>query len=146
MVITSALSVQRTQIRLWLRDLKFPQTWCSGFCEVSGFRRSACEVLALLGCYSAYVGSCLPTFRHNLMVSFSKVKPGILHCVVGYLSHSDVSEKRSASMFKGSSLLDENQLKKVNSYVLSKRLAILNKPLDREHPRKPDSSPYLTVP
>lgn len=31
-------------------------------CEISVFRRGVDEVVALLGCYVAYVGSCLPKF------------------------------------------------------------------------------------
>jgi len=32
-------------------------------CEVSEFRRGEDEVFALLGCYAAHGGSCLPTFE-----------------------------------------------------------------------------------
>jgi hypothetical protein len=102
MVITSALSEHRVQIHLRLRDLRFPQSSCSGFCEVSGFHRATCEVLALPGFYSAYVGSCLPTFRDSLTVPFSKVKSGILQGVVGNLTYTNAYGKSSASMFKGS--------------------------------------------
>ena len=40
----------------------------------SGVRRNVDEACALLGCYAAYNGNSLPTFRDNLSVPSSKVK------------------------------------------------------------------------
>jgi len=37
-------------------------------CVISGFRSNVDEICALLGYYVAYSGSCLPTFRDNLLV------------------------------------------------------------------------------
>ena len=36
------------------------------FCEISSFHCDEVEAFVLLGCYAAYVGSRLPTFRDNL--------------------------------------------------------------------------------
>jgi hypothetical protein len=36
--------------------------------------RSVGQILALLGCYAAYVGSCLPTFQDSVSVPSSRVK------------------------------------------------------------------------
>jgi hypothetical protein len=36
--------------------------------------RTALEAFALLGCYSTYAGSRLPTFRYSLLVPSSRVK------------------------------------------------------------------------
>jgi len=41
---------------------------------ISVFRRSLSEISALLGCYTARIGSKLSTFRENLSVTFLKVK------------------------------------------------------------------------
>ena len=38
------------------------------------FHRDVKEICALLGCYAAYSGSYLPTFRHNIPVPSSRVK------------------------------------------------------------------------
>jgi len=35
-------------------------------CEFSGLGRGVGEVFALLGCYVAYVVSCLPTFQNSV--------------------------------------------------------------------------------
>jgi hypothetical protein len=35
-------------------------------CVISGFCRCVNEIFALLGCYAAYIGSELPTFRDYL--------------------------------------------------------------------------------
>ena len=43
-------------------------------CVSSGFRSGVRETFALLGCYAAYIGSCLPTFRDNLPGPSSNVK------------------------------------------------------------------------
>jgi hypothetical protein len=43
----------------------------SMFCAISGFRHEA-NILTLLGCYAAQIGSWLPTFRDNLSVPFSR--------------------------------------------------------------------------
>jgi hypothetical protein len=43
-------------------------------CKISGFCHVVGEVWALWGCYVAYVGSCLPTFRESLLVSSSTAK------------------------------------------------------------------------
>jgi uncharacterized membrane protein YeiH len=40
---------------------------------ISGFRREE-EICALLGCYTAYGGNSLPTFRDNLLGPSSRVK------------------------------------------------------------------------
>jgi len=37
------------------------------------FRRGVDEVFVLLGCYAAQLDTSLPTFRHNVLVSFSTV-------------------------------------------------------------------------
>jgi len=41
-------------------------------CMLSGFRRDADEICALLGYYAAYNGSSAPTFRDNLSVWFKE--------------------------------------------------------------------------
>ena len=41
---------------------------------ISGYRRDAEEICALLGCYAAPGGNSIPTLRHNLSVPSSKVK------------------------------------------------------------------------
>jgi hypothetical protein len=41
------------------------------FCAISGFGRGV-NILSLLACYAAYIGSWLPTFRDNLSVPFSR--------------------------------------------------------------------------
>jgi hypothetical protein len=38
----------------------------------SGFRRYVDEICALLGCYAAYSGNSLPTFRDNLLIPSSR--------------------------------------------------------------------------
>ena len=43
-------------------------------CVISSFRRGVNEILALLGCYTALIGSYLPMFRDNLSVPSSWVK------------------------------------------------------------------------
>jgi len=43
-------------------------------CVISGFRCEVDEICALLGYYSVYGGSSLPTFRDNLSVTSSRVK------------------------------------------------------------------------
>jgi hypothetical protein len=40
----------------------------------SGFLREVDEICALLGCYAAYSGSSLETFRDHLSVPFSRVE------------------------------------------------------------------------
>jgi len=53
-------------------------TPCSGtiqsihYCEIVSFLRSVNEVIALLGCYAAFMYSQSPTFRDNLSVSSSR--------------------------------------------------------------------------
>ena len=42
--------------------------------RVSGFRRDVDEISALLGYYAASCGNCLPTFRNNVSVPFSRFK------------------------------------------------------------------------
>ena len=56
------------------------------------------EVIALLGCYAAYVGNCLPKFRDSLSLPSSRVKQSKKnagkhedtlrrgYCVVGWFS------------------------------------------------------------
>jgi hypothetical protein len=39
-------------------------------CEVAGFRRRVVETFAVLGCYAAYVGSWLPTFRSDIIAPY----------------------------------------------------------------------------
>jgi len=39
-------------------------------CLISAFRRIVKEIFALQGCYSALIGSYLPTFRDNLSVQY----------------------------------------------------------------------------
>jgi hypothetical protein len=41
---------------------------------ISGFRRDADEICALLGYYAASCGNCLTTFRDNVSVPSSPVK------------------------------------------------------------------------
>jgi hypothetical protein len=41
-------------------------------CEISGSRRGVGEVFAILGCYAAYVGSCLPMFRYSVTTQKSQ--------------------------------------------------------------------------
>jgi hypothetical protein len=41
---------------------------------ISDFRRDVDEICALLGYYAAWRGNCLPTFRENASVPFSRVK------------------------------------------------------------------------
>jgi len=41
---------------------------CYKICEIAGFPCGAEDVLTLLVCYCASVGSCLPTFRESLSV------------------------------------------------------------------------------
>ena len=43
-------------------------------CAISGFRRDAHDVWALLICYAACSGTSLPTFRDNLSVPSSGAK------------------------------------------------------------------------
>jgi hypothetical protein len=43
-------------------------------CIISGFRRDAGDICALLGYYAALSGSSVPTFRDNLSVPSLKVK------------------------------------------------------------------------
>jgi len=38
------------------------------------FKKKHIDALALLGCYAAFVGRCLPTFRNSLPVPSSRVK------------------------------------------------------------------------
>jgi hypothetical protein len=38
---------------------------------ISSFRRHVDEICALLGCYAASCGNCLPTFRYNVSVPSS---------------------------------------------------------------------------
>ena len=45
-----------------------------GLCEISGFRRGVVEALYFLGCYAAYVGGRLPTFRDSLSAPSLRVK------------------------------------------------------------------------
>jgi len=40
---------------------------------ISGYRRDANDIIAILGCYGAYTSSQLPTFRDNLLVRPSRV-------------------------------------------------------------------------
>jgi len=42
--------------------------------EIWGLRRGVVEAFALLGCYAAYVGSCLPTFRDSLSIPSSRAE------------------------------------------------------------------------
>jgi len=39
--------------------------------------RSLGQVLALLGCYAAYVDSCLPTFQDSISIPSSRVKQSL---------------------------------------------------------------------
>ena len=41
--------------------------------RIPGFRRGVVEVLVLLCCYLAYLGSCLSTFQDRLTVPSSRV-------------------------------------------------------------------------
>jgi len=43
-------------------------------CVISGFRREFHDNCALLGCYAASSGNCLPTFQDNIAVPSSRVK------------------------------------------------------------------------
>ena len=43
-------------------------------CAFSGFRREIDEICTLLGCYAAYGGSSLSTFRDNLSFPFSRAE------------------------------------------------------------------------
>jgi hypothetical protein len=54
-------------------------------CVSSGSRCGANEILAVLGCYAALVGSYLPTFRDNLSVPSSKVKQTIWPLKLGHM-------------------------------------------------------------
>jgi hypothetical protein len=40
----------------------------------SGLQNGAIEFMALLGCYTEYVGVCLPTFQDSLTVQSSRVE------------------------------------------------------------------------
>ena len=51
---------------------------------ISGFRRDVDEICALLGCYAAYSGNSLRTFRYNLAVPSSKVNNSNL-CWISWL-------------------------------------------------------------
>jgi hypothetical protein len=42
--------------------------------DVEIFQEIRVKVFALLGCYNAYVCTCAPTFRDNILVPFSRVK------------------------------------------------------------------------
>jgi hypothetical protein len=44
---------------------------------ISGFRREADEICALLGYYAALSGIYVPTFRDNLLVTSSKIKKSL---------------------------------------------------------------------
>jgi hypothetical protein len=48
-------------------------------CVVSGFRSNVHKICALLGYYAAYSVNSLPTFRDNLSVTSSRIKPNIEH-------------------------------------------------------------------
>ena len=43
-------------------------------CETTGFCRGVVDTVALLGCYTTYIGSRLPTFRDSLSVQSSSVE------------------------------------------------------------------------
>jgi hypothetical protein len=45
---------------------------------------SIAEVFALLGCYAAYVGSCLPTFRDCLSIPYSRIKQSKKSSSIGF--------------------------------------------------------------
>jgi len=49
-------------------------------CLISGFRCGENEICALRGCYPAYNGSLLPTFRNKLSVPSSTVKQSLTAC------------------------------------------------------------------
>jgi hypothetical protein len=44
---------------------------------ISGFRRDVDKICALLGYYAASCDNCLPTFRDNVSVPYSRVKSPI---------------------------------------------------------------------
>jgi len=52
-------------------------------CEISVCRHGVFEAFAVLGCYTAYVGSCLPTFRDSLSVPYPKIKHSLSHLYSG---------------------------------------------------------------
>jgi hypothetical protein len=46
----------------------------SSLCVISGFHCVVNEILILLGCYAAPIGSKSPTFRDNLLVTSSRIR------------------------------------------------------------------------
>lgn len=46
--------------------------FCTILCEISDFFRVVVEVVALLSCYTALVGSCIPMFWDNLSVQSAR--------------------------------------------------------------------------
>jgi hypothetical protein len=44
------------------------------YCFISSFRRGGNEILALQECYTAFIGSYLPTFRDNQSIRSRKVR------------------------------------------------------------------------
>lgn len=55
-------------------NLKF----CTILCEISDFFHFVVEVVALLGCYSAFVGSCIAVFWDNLSVQSAREGQAVL--------------------------------------------------------------------
>jgi hypothetical protein len=54
-----------------LYDSQFNTSKCTKLeilCEISGFYHGVDEVFALLGCYTVYVGICLPMFQDIQLV------------------------------------------------------------------------------
>jgi len=90
--ITSCLQhfISRSDAVCWLTNASKPGRCEKAVCRFASFRVWRCVfrrvapdvakkrgdfmVFALLGCYSAYVGSGLPTFWDNLLVTSSRVK------------------------------------------------------------------------
>jgi hypothetical protein len=70
-----ALSPYIKQMSFVLKGLNYQYTTNHNtFCVISGFRREADEICALLGYYAASNGNPLPTFRDKLSVPSSRVQ------------------------------------------------------------------------
>ena len=64
-------------------------------CEVSEFRRGVDEVFALLGCYAAHGGSCLPTFGTTLSLKMWIIAcPETLGINCQHMQHNNPEQQR----------------------------------------------------
>jgi hypothetical protein len=68
---------------------------------ISGFRRHADEICALLGYYAVSSGNSLPTFRDNVSVSSSRVKKSKKLLFLDFLTLENATNTLSLNVGKG---------------------------------------------